>query len=134
MNDPTVPGIEGVVSTALSAIEMTSGQAYPAEALKNATAPFTFYTRQADDEEIGLDGFTGLRSAVFSIHCVAVNYAQLVALSGAVRAVLQGLQGGTYNDLLIEQVVVRQASPDLKEKEVYLYRRMYNLQIKFQEV
>ena len=129
-----VPGIEGVVYGALAGIEMLSGHAYPVEALKNATAPFDFYSRRADDEEYCLDGYTGLLSAVFDVHCVANTYAQLVALSGATRAALQSLQGKTINGLLIEQAIVKPASPDLKEKEVYLYRRMYSLQIKFQEV
>lgn len=129
-----VPGIEGVVRERLREIEMTSGQAYSAEALKNATPPFNFYRSRADDEEYCLDGYTGLLSADFDVHCVAITYAQIVALCGATRSALRGLQGETHNGLYIEQVIVKQASPDLKEKEVGLYRRMFSLQIKFQEV
>ena len=103
------------------------------EGLKNAAAPFVFYIQSAEDEEDALDGRTGLESASFEIHCVAKTYAGLIYLAGSVRLALQELQGTTHNGLLIERVQVRQASPDLKEEEVNLYRRAYTLQINYQK-
>ena len=54
-------------------------------------------------------------------------------LVDTVRPALQSMQGRTYEDLLIERVSVRQASPDLKEREVGLYRRMLQLEIHYQK-
>lgn len=124
---------EQAILTALEPIAGLSGKVYPLEGLKNATAPFVFYLRQAEDEEETLDGPAGLLSATFEINCVAATYAGLTALARAVRPALQALQGTVHSGLLIERATVRQASPDLKEREVNLYRRMYVLQINYQE-
>lgn len=120
------------IKAALEAIEGLSGKVYPLEGLKNASAPFVFYLQQLEDEEEVLEGHTGLLSASFEINCVAKTYAGLVALAGAVRTALQALQGAAYDGLLIERAAVRQASPDLKETEVNLYRRMYVLTVNYQ--
>lgn len=124
---------EQAILTVLEPIEGLKGKVYPAEALKNASAPFVFYLQHAEDEEETLDGPTGLMSATFEINCVAQNYATLIWLAGAVRPALQRLQGNTYGDLLIERASVRQASPDLKETEVKLYRRMFQLDFRYQK-
>lgn len=124
---------EQVVKTALEAVDGQAGKAFPLEGLKNAKAPFSFYLRQNWDEEDALDGPTGLQSATFELNFVARSYAELIALSGAAVPVLQGLQGTSHEGLYIERVQIRQASPDLKEKEVNLYRRMYVLQMNYQE-
>lgn len=129
-----VPGVEGVVKSILGEIEMISGNVFVAEAIKNATPPFVFYSSQTDDEDYALDGCTGLHTAAFAVHCVSVSYAQLVALCGLVRSALHNLQGETLNGIVFEHITVRQASPDIKEKEVNFYRRMYTLQINYQEV
>jgi len=124
---------EQAILTVLEPIDGLRGKVYPAEALKNATAPFVFYLQHSDDEEETLEGPTGLMSAVFEINCVAQSYATLIWLVGAVRPALQSMQGNTYEGLLIERASVRQASPDLKEKEVGLYRRMLHLEIHYQK-
>lgn len=124
---------EQAILTVLEPIDGLRGKVYPAEALKNATAPFVFYLQNSDDEEETLEGPTGLMSAVFEINCVAQSYATLIWLVGAVRPALQSMQGNTYEGLLIERASVRQASPDLKEKEVGLYRRMLHLEIHYQK-
>ena len=121
------------IVTALETIAQLQGSVYPAEALKNAAAPFVFYLQHAEDEEETLDGPTGLMSAVFEIGCVAKSYASLIWLAGAVRPALQRMQGQTYEGLLIERATVRQASPDLKEKEVGLYRRALRLELHYQK-
>ena len=124
---------EEVIVAVLEPIAGLRGKVYPAEAIKNAAAPFVFYLQHSEDEEETLDGPTGLMSAVFEINCVAQRYAGLTGLVAAVRPALQAMQGVTYDDLLIERASVRQASPDLKEKEVNLYRRMLSLAIHYQK-
>ena len=122
-----------LIKTALETIDVLSGKVYPMEGLKNAAAPFVFYLQMAEDEDHSLDGLTGLLSASYEINCVAKTYASLVWLAGATRPALQALQGTTHDDLVIERVTIRQASPDLKEMEVNLYRRMYVLTVDYQK-
>lgn len=124
---------EQLMKTALERIDGLSGKVYPLEALKNAAAPFVFYLQTAEDEENALDGRTGLLSASYEINCVAKTYASLAWLSGTVRPALQALQGTTHEGIAIERITIRQASPDLKEKEVNLYRRMYVLTVDYQK-
>lgn len=123
---------EQAIKTALEPIAEISGKVYPLEGMKNAAAPFVFYLRRTEEEDEALDGLTGLQSGAFEVHCVAQNYAQLISLAGSVRSRLQGMQGVTYDGLLIERATIRQTSPDLKEREVNLYRRMYVLQLNYQ--
>lgn len=124
---------EEAILTVLEPLDGLRGKVYPAEALKNATAPFVFYLQHVEDEEETLERPTGLMSATYEINCVATSYATLIWLVGAVRPALQFMQGKTYGDLLIERASVRQASPDLKEKEVGLYRRMLSLELRYQK-
>lgn len=124
---------EEVILAVLEPITGLLGKVYPAEAIKNDPAPFVFYLQHSEDEEEALDGHTGLMSADFEINCVAPTYAGLTRLVADVRQALQSMQGVTYGDLLIERATVRQASPDLKEKEVNLYRRMLTLAIHYQK-
>ena len=124
---------EKAILAVLEPIAGLRGKVYPAEAIKNDPAPFVFYLQHSEDEEETLDGPAGLMSADFEINCVAQTYAGLTGLVAAVRKALQSMQGVTYGNLLIERVSVRQASPDLKEKEVNLYRRMLTLAIHYQK-
>lgn len=123
---------ENMILTVLEPIAGLKGKVYPMEALKNATAPFVFYRQTAEEEDDDLDGRNGLHTATFEIHCVARSYAALVSLSGSVRQALQYTQGRIYAGLLIERVKVRQASPDLYEREVNMMRRAYTLQLDYQ--
>lgn len=124
---------EQLIKTALEPIDGLAGKVYPMGGLKNAAAPFIFYLQMTEDEDHSLDGPTGLLSAAYEINCVAKTYASLVWLAGAARPALQALQGTTHDDLLIEHVTIRQVSPDLKETEVNLYRRMYVLTVDYQK-
>lgn len=124
---------EEAILAVLEPIAGLRGNVFPAEAIKNVPAPFVFYLQHSEDEEETLDGPTGLMSADFEINCVAQTYAGLTGLVADVRRALQSMQGNTYDDLLIERASVRQASPDLKEKEVNLYRRMLSLAIHYQK-
>lgn len=119
--------------SSLTPVECISGKVFPVEALKDATAPFVFYLQQSDDEDDTLDGPSGLMSAVYEIHCVTQTYAALIVLVSQVRSALRSMQGCVFEDLLIERVSVRQASPELREKEVNLYRKMLRLELHFQK-
>lgn len=123
---------EQAVVAVLEQVDGLSGKVFPAEALKNAAAPFVFYLLDQDSESEALDGPTGLCEAALEVHCVARNYGELISLSAAVRASLRKMQGQTFDGLLIERAVVRQRSPDIKETEVNLYRRVYALQLNYQ--
>lgn len=125
--------LDEVIKTALEPIDGLLGKVFPLEGLKNAVAPFSFYLQTAEDEEETLNGPAGLLSTSFEVNFVAKTYAGLIALAGAGRAALQALQGTVHDDLLIERATVRQASPDLKEREVNLYRRAYALQLYYQK-
>lgn len=124
---------EEVIVAVLELAAGLQGKVFPAEALKDVPAPFVFYLCRGDGEEDALDGPTGLLSADFEINCVARTYAALAELADAVRTALRSMQGKTYGDLLIERATVRQASPDLKETEVNLYRRMFMLAVQYQK-
>lgn len=123
---------EQAVKTALETIAPLRAQVYPAQAIKNAAAPFVFYEITSEDEEQTLSGDPNLRRAAFHVHCVAKNYAQLILISGLVRSALKHLQGARRDDLLIEQTDVRLATPDIDEKEVHLLRRAYSVEIYYQ--
>lgn len=124
---------EQAIKTVLETVDGLRGKVYPIAGLKTATAPFVFYLQIGETEDCDFDGGAGLLSATYEINCVAKTYASLVGLSGAVRSALQALQGYKYKGVLIERATIAQTSPDLKEKEVNLYRRMYVLTVDFQK-
>lgn len=125
--------LDKVIKATLEPVKGLHAHVYPLEGLKNATPPFAFYFQTTEDEEDALDGRTGLMEAAFEVHIVAKTYANLVWLAGAARTALQQLQGTTHEDLLIERVTVTQASRDVKEVEVNLYRRPYVLRVNYQK-
>ena len=125
---------EEIVKTALESIPSLSGRVFPVEALKNAQAPFVFYISEAETEEDALDGPTGLLAAEIEVHCVAASYGALAGLCRSVHSRLRALTGTTHGGTLIERAVVRQATPDLRETEVNLFRRAYALHLDYQEV
>lgn len=149
-------GPETLFCTALEQLGELRGKVYPSGALQNAAAPFSFYEQIAEDEEEALDGYTGLMISRFRIHVVASNYSALCKLSRKVRVQLQRLQGSApargdaavagvaaagkalpgadAAQMLLEQVTVRQSSPDLWERDVGLYRRVYELELHWQAV
>lgn len=124
---------EEVIVAALEGMEPPIDGVFPAEALKGAGQRFIFYRRLSADEEETLEGGSGLREANFEVNCVAPAYAELHRIASRADRLLQTVQGKTFDGLLVERVKVRQASPDLKEKEVGLYRRVLTLQMNYQE-
>lgn len=125
--------LEQAIVNELSCIAKLKNKVYPLEGLKNASAPFVFYVQLAQDEDETLDGGVGLKEANYEINCVEKTYNALTDLSESVYKQLRLMQGNTYSGLLIERATVRQTSPDLKEREVNLYRRMYVLHLEYQE-
>ena len=125
---------EKIVKSTLEGIPGLSGQVFAVEALKNAQPDFVFYKSTSQDEEYALDGPTGLLAAEIEVHCVAASYGALVGLCRSVRSRLRALTGTTHGGTLIERAVVRQATPDLRETEVNLFRRAYALKLDYQEV
>lgn len=124
---------EDAIVGALSPLPRLADKVFPLEGLKNASAPFVFYLQTESGEAPALDGPTGLLSASFEIHCVGRSYAELNALAGRVCPALQALQGAELEGLSIQRAEVHQASPDIKEHEVQLFRRMYILKLDYQE-
>lgn len=133
MANDTIMTPEAAVCAALETISQLGGRVYPLEGLKSAAAPFVFYFRQQWEAEEALSGATPLEEALFAVHLVTETYADLVSLGDTVREKLRALAGTQYTGLLIERAVIRQTSPDIREKEVDLYRRMYVLQINYQK-
>lgn len=125
--------LDKIIKTTLEPITGLDNHVYPLEGLKNAVPPFAFYFQTAEDEEDTLDGRTGLMNASFEVHVVAKTYANLVWLAGSARLALQKLQGTTHKGLLIERVTVTQASRDVKDMEVNLFRRPYLLRVNYQK-
>ena len=123
-----------IVKSQLETVKGLAGHVYPYGALKNDPAPFAFYRRLGLDELDDLDGGTGMMTVRYEIDCVARRHEAMSKLSEAVRASLLSLQSKTRQGLRLERVTCKQESPDLKEKEVNLYRRIYVLQINYQEV
>lgn len=125
---------EEIVKNTLESIDGLSGRVFPVEALKNAQPDFVFYKSASQDEEDALDGPTGLLKTEIEVHCVTASYGALVGLCQTVRRRLRGLTGTSHGGTFIERAVVQQATPDLRETEVILFRRAYALQLDYQEV
>ncbi len=123
--------IDELIPTVLERIAGLEHDVYPGEALKTAGERFVIYLQNTQSEEDALDGPTGLLSASFEVNAVAKTYAAMVVLAAQVQGALRSMQGKTYDNLLVERVTLR-ASPDLKETEVGLWRRLYMADIKYQ--
>ena len=131
-NEPiTTP--EAAVCAALRTIEQLSGRVYPLEGLKSAAVPFVIYFRQQWEAEEDLHGTIALEKAIFELDLITETYADLVSISGSLQEKLLGLKCEEYDGLTIERSTLRQTSPDIREHEVDLYRRMFVLQINYQK-
>lgn len=124
---------EKLIVAAMEPLQALRGKVFPVEALKNATAPFVFFVPAEEPEEEALDGLTGLAVWAGTVHVVTETYAELIDLVPRVRAELRALMGRTVDDLFVEYVTIRGTSPDLKEREVDLYRRALNVRIHYQK-
>ena len=110
---------------------------WPLQPKKNAEPPFAFYVKVAGTEDYTLDGPAGLLHCGYKLHTVAGDYSALVSLGWLVKTAMDTMQGQRFGPegsekLLIERVQLKQASPDLYETEVGLYRRIYDLTIDYQ--
>ena len=107
---------------------------YAAAAIKGAAAPFVFYILHRDEAVEELDGDTTLRAATFEVDAVGKGAKDLAALGAKVTAALKALRGTSGAGLAIQRARVTQESPDSKEREVNLWRRVYALRINYLEV
>lgn len=110
------------------------GKVYAAAAIKGAAAPFIFYILHRDEAVEELDGDTTLRAATFEVDAVGRGAKDLAALGAKVAAALKALRGTSSAGLEIQRARVTQESPDIKEREVNLWRRVYALRINYLEV
>lgn len=110
------------------------GKVYAAAAIKGAAAPFIFYILHRDEAVEELDGDTTLRAATFEVDAVGRGAKDLAALGAKVTAALKALRGTSSAGLEIQRARVTQESPDIKEREVNLWRRVYALRINYLEV
>lgn len=111
---------------------------------KDWKAPYLFYIPEVDDEEEALDGSTGLQRFAATLHCVAGTHRGLQLLCQRCKRALKVMRGTVYSTpehdqeaglkgtVLIEDVTLVQSSPDLREMEVGLYRRMYTVRLDYQ--
>ena len=124
---------EKLILTATEPIAKLRGKVYPVEALKKATSPFVFFTPTAEDTEDDLDGPTELGTWAGTVHVVSEDYSELLDLVSQVRTGLLALRGRRVDDLFVEYATIRGTSPDLKEREVDLYRRALDVRIYYQK-
>lgn len=112
----------------------TLEKVYHAQALKNASAPFVFWIQQREETETDLNGVTELHSDAFDFHCVAGSLSALESLSANVKAAVLSLQGTAVGGYLFQRVAISMISPEIHEKEVGLYRKVYSVTINYIEV
>ena len=110
---------------------------------KDWLPPFAFYISDTDNEDQTLDGWSGLQAYSGTLHLVSTSYRGLQALCLRTRQAIRDMRGGVYSTpegdltepcgkILIEAVDMTQSSPDLFEKEVGYYRRMYTIRLNYQ--
>ena len=111
---------------------------------KDWRAPFVFYIPQEDSEEKDLDGPNGLQTFSAQIHCVGGTHRGMELLAQRCRKAIREMPGCVYSTpeddteeglkgtVLIEDVDLQLASPDLYEAEVGLYRRIYIARLFYQ--
>ena len=143
-----------VMVRALEGIGELSDKVWPLQPKKNAIAPFAFYIQTDDTEEEALDRMTGLQHTGYALHVVSDTYYGLAVIGGHVKAAITALSGRSWaradsgvcdaavsneivadtggERLLIEDVSIRQVSPDLFEEDVFLYRRIYQIDMDYQ--
>lgn len=126
-------GLESLILWPLEQIADFEDKVYPSEALKNAAAPLGFYRILQDECEQTLDGDTELCFTRFELHIVTKTLAELGNLSDAARVELRRIRGKNIYGRFVERVRISLASPDLHEREVGYFRRVYEIEIWWQE-
>lgn len=127
--------IDGVVKDTLLTVDgLGTGHVAAVEEMRGISTPFVVFTRQEWDEERDLLDWTGLCDASYDVDIVAPSIQAVAALERKVITAFRALEQTTTDGFLIEAVAIRQASPDLREKEIGQFRRVYDLQINYQEV
>lgn len=132
MTDTPIASPESVVCAALETVPALAGKVYPLEILRSSAPPFAFYAVRTDEAEEALDGDTDLRSMTMDIHFVSGTFAGVLQLAHDACAALHALSGTETDHVLFSRVHLRQSSPDLREAEVSLYRRVYDAEIDYQ--
>ena len=121
------------VRDAVNSITDVHGKVYHATALKNASAPFVFWVQTGERYEQTLEGRTELGEDQYEIHIVTKNLEALDGISAQTRTAVEALQGSTVNGIRYERIQLMQISPVIDEREVNLYRKVYELTINYQE-
>lgn len=121
------------VRDAVNSIADVHNRVYHATALKNAAAPFVFWVQTGERYEQTLEGRTELGEDQYEIHIVTKNLEALDNISSEVRAKAEALQGETIGGIRYERIQIMQISPVIDEREVNLYRKVYELTINYQE-
>ena len=114
-----------------TAAELT-GSVFHVEALKNASAPFAFWLQIREETEQALDGYTELDTAGYELHICSKYLEQLDEKAAAARAAVISLQGTEADGVLYERINIRQITPVIHEREVGLYRKVYEITIEYQ--
>ena len=105
--------------------------------------PFVYYIPTEDSEEETLEGPSGLQRFAAQLHFVGGTHRGMQLLCQRSKKALREMPGTVYrtppNDtgapqgaILVEDLVLQQASPDLFETEVSYYRRIYSVRINYQ--
>ena len=122
------------IRAAVEATTGLTGKVYHAEALKNASAPFAFWIQIREETEQALDGYTELDTSAFELHLCSSHLDQLDTMSAAARSAVIGFQGTTSGGILYERVNIRQITPVIREREVGLFRKVYEITINHQSI
>lgn len=137
---------EFALTAALETVEALTGKVWPMQPKPDARPAFAWYIPTGDEEERDLAGPCGLQEWTGQLHLVTSRQQRLSLLCRQVQEALYSLQGteaetpetgngveeGPQGRILIEEVRIEQASPDLYETEVGYYRRVYNVWIDYQ--
>lgn len=129
--------LDQIIEQAVAAVPgLSSNRVFPLEGLQRADPPFVLYIRQSNLAQETLDGDCELRSRRYEINCVAASYGGLNVLSRRTEGALHAMAGKLYSAegepaVLVQRVRFTQESPDLREAQVGLYRRVYALEVDY---
>lgn len=122
------------IRTAVENATGLTGKVYHAEALKNVSAPFAFWIQIREETEQALDGYTSLDTSAFELHLCSSYLDQLDTMAAAARSAVIGFQGTASGGILYERVNIRQITPVIREREVGLFRKVYEITINHQSI